>query len=399
MGFGEKTDPADGKTYNLDKTYQNVIKPVVEACGYRSIRGDEIRDSGLIDKSMYALLIRADLVIADITTLNANAMYELGIRHAARPKSTIILKNEGGQIPFDLSHNRLLMYKHLGEDIGCSDAEIFKSSLTSLIKSIEQHGQVDSPFFTYLSEMNPHNLSDKDYDNVIEHLLTRENSIFALSEKARILRSEKKFIEAADYWKKASEIAPEDHYFIHQQTLCTYKSEHPSKEASLLSALEVIAPIHNSGETNDPETLGLVGAIYKRLYELSGDIETLKMAIQAYERGYTVSDNYYTGENFATCLDSLADKTTNPKEKIYCEFTAEKIRNQIIESLLRKLIGDIEYPDKKWMYATLANCYFHLGNKDAGDDYKQKFLNEKPEQWEQETSLYMTKTNHIENNF
>jgi tetratricopeptide (TPR) repeat protein len=385
MGFGEKTDPADGKTYNLDKTYQNIIKPVVEGCGYRSIRGDEIRDSGLIDKSMYALLIRADLVIADITTLNANAMYELGIRHAARPKSTIILKNEGGQIPFDLSHNRLLMYKHLGEDIGYSDAQLFKSSLSSLIRSIEDHEQVDSPFFTYLSELNPHDLSDEDYENVIEFLLKKENSIFALSEKAKMLRRDNKFIEAAAYWEKAAEIAPEDHYFIHQQTLCTYKSELPSKEAALLSALEIIAPIHNSGETNDPETLGLVGAIYKRLYELNGDTETLKKAIKAYKRGFTVSDNYYTGENFATCLDLLANKTTNSKEKSYCEFTAEETRTQIIESLLKKLIGDTEYPDKKWMFATLSNCYFHLGDQDSGNNYESKFLNENPEEWERKT--------------
>ncbi|ANE56669.1 hypothetical protein [Methylomonas sp. DH-1] len=57
MGFGKKTDYSTGKTYDLDKTYHGIIKPVVERCGYISIRADEIQDSGLIDKSMYALLI------------------------------------------------------------------------------------------------------------------------------------------------------------------------------------------------------------------------------------------------------------------------------------------------------------------------------------------------------
>ena len=129
MGFGKKTDFSTGKTYDLDKTYLNIIKPAVEKCGYVSIRADEIQDSGLIDKSMYALLIKADLVIADITTLNPNAIYELGIRHAARKNHTIILKDKEGKIPFALDHNRFLIYTHLGEDIGATEAKIRASAL------------------------------------------------------------------------------------------------------------------------------------------------------------------------------------------------------------------------------------------------------------------------------
>ena len=60
MGYGKKTDPSLGKTYDLDITYKNIIKPAVEQAGYTCIRGDEVLESGIIDKSMYALLIRAD---------------------------------------------------------------------------------------------------------------------------------------------------------------------------------------------------------------------------------------------------------------------------------------------------------------------------------------------------
>lgn len=83
MGFGKKSDPDLGKTYDLDKTYKNIIRPAVTASGYECVRADEVIDSGLIDKSMYALLMQADLVVADITTFNPNAIYELGIRHAS----------------------------------------------------------------------------------------------------------------------------------------------------------------------------------------------------------------------------------------------------------------------------------------------------------------------------
>ena len=103
MGYGKKTDPTLGKTFDLDVTYNTIIKPAVENAGFKCIRGDEVLESGIIDKSMYALLIHSDLVIADITTFNPNAIYELGIRHAARPFSTIVMKEKDGNIPFDIT--------------------------------------------------------------------------------------------------------------------------------------------------------------------------------------------------------------------------------------------------------------------------------------------------------
>jgi hypothetical protein len=51
MGYGKKTDPTLGKTYDLDATYHRIIKPAVVKAGYTCIRGDEILESGIIDKN------------------------------------------------------------------------------------------------------------------------------------------------------------------------------------------------------------------------------------------------------------------------------------------------------------------------------------------------------------
>ena len=72
---------------------------------------------------MYSLLLKADLVIADITTMNENAIYELGIRHALKPFSTIIMMQESEKIPFDLNHCRILTYKDFGEVLDDEEAE------------------------------------------------------------------------------------------------------------------------------------------------------------------------------------------------------------------------------------------------------------------------------------
>ena len=94
MGFGKKTDFETGRVLDLDQSYHNLIKPAVEAAGLKCIRADEIVHSGLIDVPMYEQLLKADVVVADISTSNRNALYELGVRHALRPYTTVIIAEE-----------------------------------------------------------------------------------------------------------------------------------------------------------------------------------------------------------------------------------------------------------------------------------------------------------------
>src|SRR5262245_47944050 len=76
MGFGVKTDYATGRNLDLNKTYRLLIKPVVEELGIECVRADEIIHSGSIDVPIFSELADADLVIADLSTTNANAIYE-----------------------------------------------------------------------------------------------------------------------------------------------------------------------------------------------------------------------------------------------------------------------------------------------------------------------------------
>ncbi len=106
MGFGKKTDFETGRVLDLDQSYLSLIKPAVEAARLKCIRADEIVHSGLIDVPMYEQLLKADVVVADISTSNRNALYELGVRHALRPYTTVIIAEElmMKSPTFDLSH-------------------------------------------------------------------------------------------------------------------------------------------------------------------------------------------------------------------------------------------------------------------------------------------------------
>src|SRR5216110_2944618 len=115
MPFGSKPDAA-GTIIDFDAVYKDLIKPAIEEAGLEPLRADEEMTGGIIHKPMFERLILCEFAVADLTTANANVFYELGVRHAVRPASTILLFAEGaGQLPFDVALLRALPYA-LGAD-------------------------------------------------------------------------------------------------------------------------------------------------------------------------------------------------------------------------------------------------------------------------------------------
>jgi len=96
----------------LDKVYEKIIKPTVEERGYSCKRADEIPSNKAIMEDIWKAINEAEIIIADLTGLNPNVMYELGIAHALEEKETILIfqKNEEIKFPFDLAHIRRIEY-------------------------------------------------------------------------------------------------------------------------------------------------------------------------------------------------------------------------------------------------------------------------------------------------
>jgi hypothetical protein len=51
------------------------------------VPADAEKLGGIIYKAMFERLLICELAVADPTTCNPNMMYELGVRHAARPRA------------------------------------------------------------------------------------------------------------------------------------------------------------------------------------------------------------------------------------------------------------------------------------------------------------------------
>lgn len=168
MGFGMKTDYESGRTLDLNATYEAIIQPAATEQNLRCIRADEIMHSGVIDTEMYEMLLRADLVVADISTGNVNAVYELGVRHALRPNSTMIMKEVEGRLHFDLNHVNTFEYEHLGKDIGAREAERAKRELRALIAEVMAAQKPDSPVYTFLPKLQQPRLTDEEYADLLD---------------------------------------------------------------------------------------------------------------------------------------------------------------------------------------------------------------------------------------
>lgn len=385
MGFGKKMDYENAKEIDLDIIYKKVIKALFdeEIADYELIRADEIAGSALIDVSMYTLLMKADLVIADITTLNPNAIYELGVRHALKPYSTIIMAEKKCKIPFDLSHSRFLVYDEIGEELDDSEANAIKKQLKAFVDASETM-EPDSPLYTYLPQISPPTVSESEYKRIVEEAKGKSENISGLVEEAERLRDEDKFDDAVLIWNKLRKLLPKNDYVVQQLAFATYKSEQPSKTFALQGALDIIKQL-NPKKSLDLETLGITGAIYKRLYRINSNFDYLDEAIYYYKKGYIIKQDYYNGENYANCLlYKTKQNGLENDEIVYLKYESKKVYREIAVIIEQNLkVNEITF----WMYATLSICYYCLNDSEKHLKYQEIFFSQCAANWEKQTYL------------
>lgn len=145
MPFGQKPC-SSGTVIDFDAVYKELIKPAIENAKLDPIRADEEMTGGIIHKPMFERLILCEYAVCDLTTANANVYYELGLRHAMRPSTTILIFAEGtGQLPFDVGPLRALPY-HVGPDGKPAGIAHARALLAGRLDEARDAG-VDSPVF------------------------------------------------------------------------------------------------------------------------------------------------------------------------------------------------------------------------------------------------------------
>ena len=392
MGYGEKinykADPI--RTLDLDKTY-DIIKAAVTDCGVECVRSDEEVISGVIDKPMYENLFNADIVIADLSTSNENAIYELGVRHALKPMTTIVIAEEDFRLPFDLKSVTIRKYKHLGEDLGYAEANRLKQELESVVKHMLKEPKVDSPVYTYLTQMIPPSFDADSHALAAEESSTKNKStdpsFRVLYEEFKLAKSNSDFVTAKALLKTLHKRNPVDKYLIQQLVLATYKAQLPDELSALESAYKIMRRKLSPGTTNDPETLGLNGAINKRLWELKDDRRYLNNSISAYEKAFYIKRDYANGINYAFVLNQRALVQKDRNEAIADVVVAKRIRLEVEpiakeakQNLAQDEKGKAKDPEAEyWIAATQLEAAMGAG-KDVSK-LKDAVLSSAPEEW------------------
>ena len=143
--FREKSNAKGDAPIDFDKVEEELISPALDQVGLTGGTTQEFIQQGNIRSDMFRELLAADLVVADISIHNANAFYELGIRHALRDQYTVMIKSKqrGDPHVFDLKPDRYLAY----------DPEAPAASVDALVRTIRAtlgNESSDSPVFQLL---------------------------------------------------------------------------------------------------------------------------------------------------------------------------------------------------------------------------------------------------------
>jgi hypothetical protein len=398
MGYGVKTDYVTGRKLDLDKTYRVLIKPVVKQRNINCIRADEIKEAGSIDLKMYQQLLQADLVIADLSTANPNALYELGVRHALRPFSTIVIAEDKLVYPFNLNHTKIAKYTHLGSVIDAEEADRFKAYLGNMIDNALQKMEADSPVYTYLRSLTPPKLGE-----AIAQVATADDqpagspkaegqALSFMIEQGEKAIAAQQFGLARRFFESATDISVQnesqaDSYLIQRLAFCLYKSAEPTVIASLYKAVALLDEI-NLAHSNDPETVATAGTLKKKLYEAGEGIEHLEDAILYFQRSYYLLNNRYHGINLAICCvyQATSDQDKSNEERIADLVIAKRTWQRVLflcdrdeaeispkqdtrgpacpsEEALE--LTDYFYKQQFWMAVNRAEANFGLGNFEA----------------------------------
>lgn len=342
MPFGIKKDPTGGPDINFDRVYEEGVRPGIEAAQLEPIRADEERVGGIIHKPMFERLLLCDYAVADLTTANANVFYELGIRHAVRPATTLSIFAEQQALPFDITFLRALPYS-LGKEnrFTSREAAALRTSLTRRLNELREQQSsptTDSPLFQLLPDYGAPDIARLKTD-LFRDRLAYSGEIKSRLAQARNRRDEDALrAEAKRLGGEDTEIGVLVDLFLSYRSLSMWKEMvafYDTLPATLKNSVmmreqyglalnrlgkrdEAIEVLQKVVDEHGPssETCGILGRVYKdRWLEAKRDGNTflaigfLEKAIKTYLEGFEADwRDAYPGINAITLLEIRGDE-------------------------------------------------------------------------------------------
>jgi hypothetical protein len=245
---------------------------------------------------------------------------------------------------------------------------------------------VDSPVFVFLPSLMRAKATAPPLDALTVKPAsapkTDERSFAELMESFRLAKAgvqkSTDWLKPMAFLERLRTMQPQDPYILQQLALATYKSEIPDKLAALREAKKIIAQL-SPITSADAETVGLWGAVHKRLWEVGADRVDLDHAIGACERGFLLRNDYYNGINCAFMLDVRA-ALTGEDDALADRVVARRIRRRVLEICEDQLKGGALPADEKfWIGASKVEAMFGLDRREEAERLKADVVAEERE--------------------
>ncbi|WP_205504352.1 TRAFs-binding domain-containing protein [Rufibacter psychrotolerans] len=409
MPFGRKKD-LEGNEVDFDLVYSALIKPAIVAADLEPIRADEETINGIIHKPMYERLILCDYAVADLTTANANVFYELGIRHAIKPCTTITLFSASSRLPFDLHFLRSMPYQYDHATGSLLAVEQSVSALRAQLLRAKQEKTIDSPVYQLVDGIAFQNSVAHEKTDIFRDLVKYKQDIKdRLAEARELAGSREERIRAVEAIVQGLVLENEETGVLvdvmlsyraigaYEQAVAFIKQmpAHVQQTRMVQEQLgfalnrakkrkEAIAVLERVLEQNGPssETYGILGRVYKDLFqeayhqgqELLAE-SYLDKALEAYQAGFEADwRDAYPGVNAVTLLALKGE-----------EQEARKLAPVVEYAVQRKLAA--KRPDY-WDYATLLEIAVIANCEAKSREYLKKALSSPIEgSWMLQTTL------------
>lgn len=129
-----------------DGLIDNVLDPVCNELGLRAVPAHNIDKIGSITNQVVQHVLESKMVIANLTGLNPNVMYELAIRHASK-KPVVCIAENGTKLPFDITTERTIFYS---DDM--YGATRLRYDLKDKLQSALSDSNIDNPIYRAVKE-------------------------------------------------------------------------------------------------------------------------------------------------------------------------------------------------------------------------------------------------------
>lgn len=118
--------------------YEKIFKPAIDKTGLKPVRADaDIFGTGNIIDQIWRGIKAAKVLVAELTTRNANVLYELGLAHALK-KPVVLVSSNQPDVPFDLHHIRVIYYDVTDPFWGTKLIEKVAENILSALKNPEE---------------------------------------------------------------------------------------------------------------------------------------------------------------------------------------------------------------------------------------------------------------------